>query len=51
MGGWGWEEKKKQPCGTCSGSGQIRVTIVTEGPDKGKSEVKTCPTCQGTGQK
>jgi hypothetical protein len=48
MGGWGWEEK---PCTACSGSGKKRVTIVTEGPDKGKTEVVDCTACGGTGKK
>jgi DnaJ-class molecular chaperone len=38
-------------CGTCGGSGQIRVTITTPGPKQGQSEVVTCPTCGGSGQK
>lgn len=37
-------------CGTCNGSGQIRVTI-TGGEDTGKTEVQTCPTCNGSGTK
>jgi DnaJ-class molecular chaperone len=36
-------------CGTCGGSGTITVRVVTPKPEP--PETKTCPTCQGTGQK
>jgi DnaJ-class molecular chaperone len=49
MGGWGWEEKKKEPCGTCQGSGQITVRVTDPNPEP--PETKTCPTCNGSGQK
>jgi DnaJ-class molecular chaperone len=36
-------------CGTCNGSGQITVRVVT--PKPGAPETKTCPVCNGSGQK